>query len=220
MSSAKTQTSPKTSCEEFKAAILGGGAVGKSCITIQYIQNIFVGDYDPTIEDSFRKVDSIDGRTIYLDLLDTAGQDEFRSLRDGYMRNNEGFIAVYDITNLSSFTELVQDFLPHLLRVKDGQHFPLIVVGNKIDLETERQVNLAHAKMEIEKLMQGNPYVRVMECSAKKRINIDDIFVQLIREYRNWLLDAAENTSGLNHPKRKKSQTKSTKPKKHQCVLM
>lgn len=213
-------TSQKTTCDEFKAAIFGGGAVGKSCITIQYIQNIFVGDYDPTIEDSFRKVDSVDGKTIYLDLLDTAGQDEFRSLRDGYMRSNEGFIAVYDITNLNSFTEIVQDFIPHLLRVKDGQNFPLVVVGNKIDLETERQVNLTHAKMEIDKLLQGNPYVKVMECSAKKRINIDEIFATLIREHRNTLLDEKEKLSGKEQPKRKKSQTKSSKPKRQQCTLM
>lgn len=62
--------------------MVGGGGVGKSCLTIQFIQNHFVSDYDPTIEDSYRKQLSVDGVAVMADILDTAGQEEFSAMRD------------------------------------------------------------------------------------------------------------------------------------------
>mmetsp|Transcript_1486 Transcript_1486/g.1896 ORF Transcript_1486/g.1896 Transcript_1486/m.1896 type:complete len:86 (-) Transcript_1486:463-720(-) len=60
---------------EFKVVVIGSGGVGKSALTIQYIQNHFVDEYDPTIEDSYRKQVTIDNETSVLDILDTAGQE-------------------------------------------------------------------------------------------------------------------------------------------------
>lgn len=61
---------------EYKCVIVGGGGVGKSALTIQLIQGHFVDEYDPTIEDSYRKQVTIDNETCLLDVLDTAGQEE------------------------------------------------------------------------------------------------------------------------------------------------
>ena len=72
----------------FNFALAGG--VGKSALTIQLIQNHFVDEYDPTIEDSYRKQVVIDGETCLLDILDTAGQEEYSAMRDQYMRTGEG----------------------------------------------------------------------------------------------------------------------------------
>ncbi|KAJ1663906.1 RAS1 protein [Coemansia sp. RSA 2399] len=63
---------------EYKLVVVGGGGVGKSALTIQFIQSHFVDEYDPTIEDSYRKQCAIDGETAMLDVLDTAGQEEYR----------------------------------------------------------------------------------------------------------------------------------------------
>ena len=78
--------------------IIAGG-VGKSALTIQLIQNHFVDEYDPTIEDSYRKQVVIDGETCLLDILDTAGQEEYSAMRDQYMRTGEGFLIVFAVNN-------------------------------------------------------------------------------------------------------------------------
>lgn len=181
----KSQEQQTPSIDEYKIALIGSGAVGKSNITIQYIQNLFLPDYDATIEDNFRKHDKIDGQPVFLDIFDTAGQEEFKSLRDGYMRNCDGFIAVYDISNKHSVKELVEDFLDHLMRVKDSDSFPLVLAGNKADLESEREVNTMFVRRELQKLMP-NRYqdIPIQECSAKKRTNIDELFFTLVREMR------------------------------------
>jgi len=65
---------------EYKLVIVGGGGVGKSALTIQLIQNHFIDEYDPTIEDSYRKQVTIDDETCLLDILDTAGNTFFFSV--------------------------------------------------------------------------------------------------------------------------------------------
>ena len=72
---------------------------------------------DPTIEDSYRKQVTIDSETCLLDILDTAGQEEYSAMRDQYMRTGQGFLMVYAITSRSSFEELV-GFKDQILRVK------------------------------------------------------------------------------------------------------
>ena len=91
---------------EYKLVIVGGGGVGKSALTIQLIQNHFIDEYDPTIEDSYRKQVTIDNETCLLDILDTAGQEEYSAMRDQYMRTGQGFILTYAITSRQSFDEI------------------------------------------------------------------------------------------------------------------
>jgi len=58
---------------EYKIVVLGSGGVGKSALTVQFVQEIFVEKYDPTIEDSYRKQVEVDGQQCMLEILDTAG---------------------------------------------------------------------------------------------------------------------------------------------------
>jgi small GTP-binding protein len=74
-----------------------------------------------------------------LDVLDTAGQEEYSAMREQYMRTGEGFLLVYSITSRESFEEITT-FQQQILRVKDKDYFPMVVVGNKSDLEHERKV--------------------------------------------------------------------------------
>lgn len=90
--------------------------------------------------DSYRKQCVIDDEVALLDVLDTAGQEEYSAMREQYMRTGEGFLLVYSITSQQSFDE-IQTFQQQILRVKDKDYFPIIVVGNKCDLEAERQVS-------------------------------------------------------------------------------
>jgi GTPase KRas protein len=163
---------------EYKLVIVGGGGVGKSALTIQLIQSHFVDEYDPTIEDSYRKQVNIDDETCLLDILDTAGQEEYSAMRDGYMRTGQGFILVYAINSRSSFDE-IHDFRAQILRVKDKESVPSVLVGNKCDLENERQVTT----------QEGEDLAKSWNCpffetSAKTRVNVEESFFQLVREIR------------------------------------
>ena len=163
---------------EYKLVIVGGGGVGKSALTIQFIQNHFIDEYDPTIEDSYRKQVTIDNETCLLDILDTAGQEEYSAMRDQYMRTGQGFLLVYAITSRGSFDEIVA-FKEQILRVKDKDKVPMILVGNKSDLEPERQVTTSEGQGLARSF--NSPF---MESSAKTRVNVEEAFFELVREIR------------------------------------
>jgi len=92
--------------QAYKLVVVGGGGVGKSAITIQFIQSYFVTDYDPTIEDSYTKQCVIDDTVAKLDILDTAGQEEFSAMREQYMRSGEGFLLVFSLADRTSYEEI------------------------------------------------------------------------------------------------------------------
>jgi len=163
---------------QYKLVVVGGGGVGKSALTIQFIQSHFVQDYDPTIEDSYRKQCVIDDKVAHLDILDTAGQEEFSAMREQYMRTGEGFVLVFSVTDRSSFDEIPK-FNSQILRVKDKEEFPMVLVGNKCDLEMERTVSTADAQE-----LARNMKLPYLEASAKTRINVDLAFFDLVRAIR------------------------------------
>jgi GTPase KRas protein len=161
--------------QEYKLVVVGGGGVGKSALTIQLIQSHFVDEYDPTIEDSYRKQCTIDGEQTLLDVLDTAGQEEYSAMREQYMRTGEGFLLVYSINSRNSLEEL-SSFYEQILRVKDSEHVPVLIVGNKCDLEIERQVSYDEGKA-----LANRFGCKFIETSAKQRINVEEAFYDLVR---------------------------------------
>ncbi|XP_034836158.1 ras-like protein 2 [Maniola hyperantus] len=171
---------PHNQAQTYKLVVVGGGGVGKSAITIQFIQSYFVTDYDPTIEDSYTKQCVIDDIPAKLDILDTAGQEEFSAMREQYMRSGEGFLLVFSVADHASFEELFK-FHKQILRVKDRDEFPMLMVGNKADLEHQRLVTLDEAQALSRQLKV--PYI---ECSAKARMNVDQAFHELVRLVRRF----------------------------------
>ncbi|XKL68064.1 hypothetical protein PGB90_003555 [Kerria lacca] len=162
---------------EYKLVVVGAGGVGKSALTIQLIQNHFVDEYDPTIEDSYRKQVVIDGETCLLDILDTAGQEEYSAMRDQYMRTGEGFLLVFAVNNAKSFED-IRTYREQIKRVKDAEEVPMVLVGNKCDLP-HRTVNMTEAK-ELAKQFR----IPCIETSAKTRMGVDNAFHALVREIR------------------------------------
>ena len=163
---------------DFKLVVLGSGGVGKSALTIQLIQNNFVDEYDPTIEDSYRKQSTIDDQSCMLHILDTAGQEEYSAMRDQYMRTGEGFLCVYSITARTGFDQ-ISPLREQVLRVKDCDYVPMVLCGNKCDLESERQVSEEEGKNLAKSF--NCPY---FSTSAKARINVEEAFYELVREIR------------------------------------
>ena len=162
---------------EYKLVVVGAGGVGKSALTIQLIQNHFVDEYDPTIEDSYRKQVVIDGETCLLDILDTAGQEEYSAMRDQYMRTGEGFLLVFAVNSRKSFED-IGTYREQIKRVKDAEEVPMVLIGNKCDLPTRAVENNEAREIAKRYLI---PFV---ETSAKTRMGVDDAFYTLVREIR------------------------------------
>lgn len=159
-----------------KVIMVGSGGVGKSALTLQFMYDEFVEDYEPTKADSYRKKVVLDGEEVQIDILDTAGQEDYAAIRDNYFRSGEGFLCVFSITEDDSF-QATQEFREQILRVKNDENIPFLLVGNKSDLDEKRKVTLAEAH---NRAQQWNvPYV---ETSAKTRENVDKVFYDLMQK--------------------------------------
>jgi len=155
----------------YKLVILGSGSVGKSALVLRYVCDEFLEEHDPTIEDTYRKEVTIQNEPVMLDILDTAGQEEFRSMMDAWINAGDGFLLVYDITQQSTFDEIILKE-PIIRRVKKDA--PILLVGNKVDLERNRAI----AKSEGESTAQSWN-CDFMETSAKDQTNCERAFTTL-----------------------------------------
>ncbi|KRY65836.1 GTPase -like protein, partial [Trichinella pseudospiralis] len=193
---------------EYKLVVVGDGGVGKSALTIQLIQNHFVEEYDPTIEDSYRKQVVIDGETCLLDILDTAGQEEYSAMRDQYMRTGEGFLLVFAVNESKSF-ENIGSYREQIKRVKDSEEVPMVLVGNKCDLP-QRAVDMRVVQETAKSY--GIPFI---ETSAKTRMGVDDAFYTLVREIRKYKEKVAKDNK-----KRKSRKAKDKVGHRNKCVIL
>ncbi|KAG0643741.1 ras family-domain-containing protein [Tuber brumale] len=184
----------------YKLVVLGDGGVGKTALTIQLCLNHFVETYDPTIEDSYRKQVVIDNTACMLEVLDTAGQEEYTALRDQWIRDGEGFVLVYSISSRSSFTRIPR-FHGQILRVKESSttggnysannNVPIMLVGNKSDRVTEREVSTQEGHAMAREL--GCEFV---EASAKNCVNVERAFYDVVRILRRQRQIIAKRTQG------------------------
>jgi len=157
--------------------VVGAGGVGKSACIIQFLENYCVEEYDPTIEECYRKQLVINGTTVKMDITDTAGLDEYSAMRDCYMRSGGIFIIMYAITSRFSFEDAAV-FKEQICRVKDLSKVPIVLVGNKCDLEERREV------MSVEGMALAKSWnCPFFESSAKTRVNVAETFHAAALEY-------------------------------------
>ena len=160
--------------EAYQVIIQGCGSVGKSAIAIQFVNGVFVSKYDPTIEDSYRKPYQYQSEYFLLEIIDTAGTEQFSSMRDLYMKNGNGFLLVCSLTSASSLNELGQ-IQKEIQQVKNSQSVPMVLCANKNDLsDTEKELT----EQDVQKLAKQwkIPYLLT---SAKTNTNIEEAFTQL-----------------------------------------
>jgi GTPase KRas protein len=148
--------------------------------TPKLIQSHFVDEYDPTIEDSYRKQCVIDGEVALLDVLDTAGQEEYSAMREQYIRTGEGFMLVYSIASRQNFEEILT-FQQQILRVKDKDYFPIIIVGNNCSREAEREVSFEEGES-----LARSFGCKFFETDVKSGKNVENAFYDLVREIRRY----------------------------------
>uniref|UniRef100_A0A2P2I6P6 small monomeric GTPase n=1 Tax=Hirondellea gigas TaxID=1518452 RepID=A0A2P2I6P6_9CRUS len=161
---------------EFKVVVLGSGGVGKSALTVQFVSGCFMEKYDPTIEDFYRKEIEVDNSPCVLEILDTAGTEQFASMRDLYIRNGQGFVVVYSLTNQQTFQD-IKGMKEQITRVKGTERVPILLVANKVDLDHQREVSATEG-MNLSR--QWNcPFI---EASAKNRCGVNEMFAEIVRE--------------------------------------
>jgi len=185
----------------YKVIMVGSGGVGKSALTLQFMYDEFVEDYEPTKADSYKKKILLDGAEIQVDILDTAGQEDYAAIRDNYFRSGDGFLLVFSITELTSLDD-VDNLREQILRVKNDETTPMLLVGNKSDLDSRREVQVELAESRAQEWT-----ATYMETSAKTRQNVDEAFLDLMRRIHKKKLLEQQTISKNGKTKRKVSKS-------------
>ncbi|ODV91977.1 hypothetical protein CANCADRAFT_30256 [Tortispora caseinolytica NRRL Y-17796] len=128
-----------------RIAVVGSRSVGKSSMTVQFVEDHFVESYYPTIENQFSKVIRYKGQEYATEILDTAGQDEFSIMNQKHFIGVHGYILVYSVASRTSF-ETIKVIRDKILNSTGADNIPMVIVGNKIDLHLQRQVSTEEGK--------------------------------------------------------------------------
>lgn len=190
---------------QFKLVLLGESAVGKSSIVHRFVKNTFDNMRESTIGAAFLTQTITlpeNNTTIKFEIWDTAGQERYKSLAPMYYRNANAALCVYDITSRSSFNK-AQDWIKELKK-QAPEGIVICLVGNKLDLVDERQVEEQEVISYVQELNQENDNVIMTECSAKSGDGVLDIFNKIGRA-----LPVEEYINGANNRAR---QVGSRKP--------
>jgi len=157
-----------------KVALLGYPAVGKSSLAYQFVEKKFDDEYNATIDNHLTQNVTVNGLAYQLELYDTMGVTELPTFSSEVF-TMDGWVLVYSVENEKSFDVLQEIY--DKLRVNTGKCPPLVLVGNKTDLdETKREVTRHQGKDLAAALQAG-----FFETSAKDNSNVDDVFQQVIR---------------------------------------
>ncbi|KAG6430520.1 hypothetical protein SASPL_108590 [Salvia splendens] len=158
----------------FKILLIGDSAVGKSSLLVSFISNV-VDDLSPTVGVDFKiKFLTVGGKKLKLTIWDTAGQERFRTLTSSYYRGAHGIILVYDVTRRDTFTNLSDVWAKELELYSTNEDCLKMLVGNKVDRESERVVSRE------EGVSLGKELgCLFLECSARTRENVEQCFAEL-----------------------------------------
>ena len=194
--------------EKIKIMTLGSSGVGKTSFILRITDGIFKHVYTSTIGFNFKiknlKLQNEEIIKIYF--YDTAGQDKFRSIPTNFIKNAEGILLMYDITDRKSF-ESITNWIEDIKEKKEN-NFPIILIGNKTDLEHERQVS----KEEGEKVAEKYGYI-FFETSNKDGINVEESFLNLTYK----ILEKRGKEIKINHNKKLDKKKFKKNKKKRKC---
>lgn len=175
--------------KQRKIAVMGFRSVGKSSLTIQFIEGRFVDSYEPTIENTFTKNVKVRGQEYFVKLVDTAGQDEYSIFPHSYSMDIHGYVLVYSVTSNKSF-EVIKLIYEKLLDMTGKVDVPIVLVGNKVDLHMERVISSEEGKRAAEEMKAA-----FLEASAKQNQSVTDIFTTILLEIEKAYGNVQEKSS-------------------------
>ena len=156
--------------------ILGNSKVGKTCFILRYTDNIFQEVYLSTIGIDFKtKTETVNNKQYKIYLYDTTGQEKYKSIALNIIKNAQGIILMYDITDRKSF-ESIPDWIKSVKDAK-GSNFPMILLGNKLDKEDVRVIKEKEGKE-----LADEYKIKFFETSNKTGINIQETGKALVNE--------------------------------------
>ena len=150
--------------------------VGKSSLTYRFINYNAPQEHDPTIEDRYKSNLNIDGTEYEVEILDTAGEEDYQNMMDMWISFGEGFLLVFAINERESF-ELIKGKHDRVIKGKHGVKCPILLVGNKHDLAEERQVTQEEANQ-----LAQSWGIEYIETSAKTNFNCKEAFERLAQK--------------------------------------
>lgn len=169
-----------------KISVVGARGVGKSTLVVQYVDSYFVESYYPTIQNQFNKQIKFRNQTYEVEILDTAGQDEFTIIQDSTIVH--GYILVFAINSRSSF-DLLPVIRDKILDSTGNDDIPMILVGNKLDLE--RKVSADEATKLAKEF--NIPYIEVSaKLSTGENSDISKIFLGLLEQIEGEKIDVSK----------------------------
>ena len=130
---------------EMTITVLGKGVVGKTSLIYRFINNHVMEEHDATIEDKFTVFETIDDKQYQINILDTAGEEDYQSMLDQWIEAADGFLLVYSIDDKNTF-EVLEDKYKKIKQNDTDNNCPIIIVGNKSDLEKIRNVKQKDAQ--------------------------------------------------------------------------
>lgn len=192
MSGASQTRKSNKSLSKYKIVFLGEQGVGKTSLITRFMYDTFDDHYQATIGiDFLSKTMYLDDKTIRLQLWDTAGQERFRSLIPSYIRDSRVAIVVYDITKKKSF-EFIDKWIEDVKNERGEENVILCIVGNKSDLNDERQVSTEEGEQKA-KILGANIF---METSTKVGYNVKNLFKKIAKSLPEFQDDS--NNSALD----------------------
>ena len=159
-------------------------------MTYRFINYNAPTEHDPTIEDRYKSNLNIEGKTYEVEILDTAGEDDYQNMMDMWISFGEGFLLVFAINDNESF-EAIKAKKERVLKGKHNQKCPLVLVGNKQDLSNDRQVPYSVAKE-----LADSWGVEYIETSAKTNFNCKEAFEKLAKKIVEQKSGKGGNTDG------------------------
>nr|XP_055045662.1 ras-related protein Rab-19-like [Misgurnus anguillicaudatus] len=161
----------------FKIILIGDSNVGKTCVIQRFKSGIFSERQQNTIGVDFTvRTINIEGKRVKMQVWDTAGQERFRTITQSYYRSAHGAMIAYDITRQATFDSVPRWI--HEVQKFGATNVLMALIGNKCDLEAERQVEFKDAC----KLADEREMVAALETSAKESQGVDEAFVMMARE--------------------------------------